>query len=665
LIGIALAAIGAVMVTTASCLPARADDAPPELTADAAPPNAIWIDSLDFTNATSEDGDVHPGKSTWNGTIKLADVAYVHGVGVKGDSEIPIDLHGNAIQLETMVGVDDEVKHGGSVDFTVVVDGNTEFDSGLMHGLDPPKYVSVKLVGAESLLLRTRHVGTGNHDNDNGTWAGTLIRCMPGADSLPQVSVLPAIYQSPVPPPDAGAVCVNGPSVIGFSPNKPFMTLIAASGAGPLTYSAAGLPTGLSIDKATGVISGVQTAAGDADVAVTVTGAKGSATKTIKLVCGVNKLALTPPMGWNAAGIYGDSESDDLVRHAADLLVSSGLAAHGYQYVVIGDSWEGARDADGNLVPNKRFPDMKALGDYIHGLGLKFGLYSAATERSCSGYVGSAGHEAQDAATFASWGVDYLNYDWCQSATDANATDSDPTLEAAFAKMGANLYNSNRDIVYSISMSPRFDGGKWFEKAGANSWQAFGGLYDDIQTVTRYAQKQIRDNNHITPGHWNDLGFLMSGRVGYQNEHMSLLKPSEQMMQMSMWCLVSSPLFLSCDLAHIDPNAFDPSSSLLLTNDEVLAVDQDPGAKPAQTIDYTLYYGAWYKPLSDGTTAVGLFNFSPTTRKLTVEWSDIDSTGAQPVRDLWKHQDLGSFDDHFDGIVPAHGVLLLKIGKPA
>jgi alpha-galactosidase len=463
--------------------------------------------------------------------------------------------------------------------------------------------------------------------------------------------------------PDSARPAIHGPVVIGCSPGKAFSFRVPATGTAPLIFAASGLPAGLAIDAQTGTIIGRASAAGTSTVALTVSNSQGRVTGSLRIICAESKIALTPPMGWQAFGIYGDAVTDAQVRSAADNLVKSGLAAHGYQYVNLGDTWQGARDAAGNLHPNRRFPDMKALGDYLHSKGLKFGLYSAATTQTCSGFAGSEGHEAQDAKDFADWGVDFLSYDWCPDAAGVSNI-SAASLQAKFAAMGDALRKTNRDIIFSVAAGKRDpEPAEWAVNARAQIFELQGGLYDDQKILRTFALVRSQYNDRVAPGYWNFLGPLYAGRIGFPKPHLTKLTSAEQMTQVSLWSLLSSPLMISCDLAHLDPNLLNHETTALLTNDEVLAVDQDPKGDPMTQIGPDYGHLIWKKTLSDGRIAVGIFNSNAVPERQSIRLADLGLTGSQPVRDLWQRRDLPPMTDEFTAVVPPHGVVLIAVGR--
>jgi len=361
-----------------------------------------------------------------------------------------------------------------------------------------------------------------------------------------------------------------------------------------------------------------------------------------------NGMAKTPPMGWNSWNKFRNQVSDKMVREMADAIVRTGMRDAGYIYVNIDDTWESAtRDAAGNITTNNKFPDMKALADYIHSKGLKLGIYSSPGPRTCAGYLGSYQHEEQDAKTYAAWGIDYLKYDWCSASQVYDNTQA--TMVAAYHKMGLGLLNSGRTIVYSLCQYGNHDVGDWGEKVGGNLWRTTGDISDRWASLENIGfQLQPGREKYAGPGHWNDPDMLEVGNGG--------MTDTEYQTHMSLWCLLSAPL-----LAGNDIRDMKPSIAGILMNKEVIAIDQDKLGKQGARVGQEGTVEVWAKPLADGGHAVGLFNRGDAPAKVTAKWTDIGIKGAHNVRDLWKHADLGKIDSEYAAEVPSHGVIMLKI----
>jgi len=466
--------------------------------------------------------------------------------------------------------------------------------------------------------------------------------------------------------PDPPEPMIHGPRIVGTTPGKPFLFLMSATGKGPLTYGAKDLPQGLGLDPETGIISGSLRSPGNYNVRITVKNAKGSDSRNLVISGGPDNLCLTPPMGWNSWNVWGLSVSDQKVRAAAEAMASSGLAAHGYRFVNIDDGWENGRSEDGAILTNEKFPDMKALSDYVHGLGLKLGIYSSPGPRTCGLYEGSKGHEAQDAQTWAEWGIDYLKYDWCSYKIEVINNGlkplSDPLVwfKTPYQKMGSLLAQSPRDIVFSICFYGLWDVEKWGQEVGGHLWRTTGDIRDTWQSMSKIGFRQHRLARYAGPGHWNDPDMLVVGKVGWGPDvKKTRLTKTEQITHITIWSMAAAPLLIGCDMSDMDE-----FTRAVLTNHDVIEVDQDPLGVQAVKVAEKGETLVWARPLWDGTKAVALFNRGETPAVVSVPWSRIGMEGARPVRDLWLMKDLGEYRDVFSAEVNPHGAVMLKIGKP-
>ncbi len=359
-----------------------------------------------------------------------------------------------------------------------------------------------------------------------------------------------------------------------------------------------------------------------------------------------NGLARTPPMGWNSWNLFAGKIDDATVRGIADAMVSSGMAKAGYVYINIDDTWEGPRDKDGNITSNLKFPDMKALADYVHSKGLKIGIYSSPGPKTCAGYEGSYGHEEQDAKTFAAWGIDYIKYDWCS----AGRIYKDEDMQAVYQKMGDALLKTGRPIVYSLCQYGHAEVWKWGAKVGGNLWRTTGDISDNWKSMSSIGFRQFDIASFIQPGHWNDPDMLEIG-----NGHMN---GDEYRTHMSLWSMLAAPLLAGNDLR----NMTEETKSILM-NAEVIAVDQDPAGKPVKRISAPEATAVVLsRPLKDGSFAVGLFNRADQPQDISVKWAEAGVQGKKlRGRDLWKRADVPLTADGYTANVPAHGVVLLKV----
>jgi alpha-galactosidase len=363
-------------------------------------------------------------------------------------------------------------------------------------------------------------------------------------------------------------------------------------------------------------------------------------------------LALTPPMGWNSWNHFAEGVTDADIRHAADAMVSSGMAAAGYRYIIIDDGWQGQRDAQGVLHANAKFPDMKALADYVHSKGLKFGIYSSPGEKTCAGYTGSFGHEMQDARTFASWGVDYLKYDLCsfhkhmEGKSEAEQT---AMMQDAYRTMRRALDATHRLIVYALCNYGWGRTWTWGADVGGNLWRTTDDIRPDFESVMFNATAQLGLEKYAGPGHWNDADMLEIGNKGLDS-------PDMQRTHMSLWAILAAPLIAGNDLSQMSDD-----TRAVLTNREVLAVNQDSKGIQGRRVAQEGPMQIWMRPLADGSMAVGLVNTMNHALLETLDLQSLGWHGPANARDLWKHQELGRIDGKKTFEVPAYGTVLLKV----
>ena len=368
-----------------------------------------------------------------------------------------------------------------------------------------------------------------------------------------------------------------------------------------------------------------------------------------------NGLALTPPMGWNSWNKFACDVNEQVVRDTADAIVASEMRDAGYRYVVIDDCWQAPRDSNGFITSDtKKFPSgIKALADYVHSRGLKFGIYSDAGRLTCGGRPGSQGHEYQDARTYARWGVDYLKYDWC-STGDRNA-------QEAYAVMADALRQSGRDIVFSMCEWGTAKPWLWAKNTG-NLWRTTGDIFDSFSKKDpardwAHTLLEIVDLNEplwpfAGPGHWNDADMLEVGNGG--------MTPAEYRSHFSLWAMMASPLMAGNDIAHMDE-----TTRSILTNKEVIAVDQDVLGLQGHRVWKDGDREVWVKPLSGGGRALLLFNRgdAPASIRATADQLGWPPSARAKIRDLWTHKDIGSWTGAFEALVEPHGVAMFRIGS--
>ncbi len=483
---------------------------------------------------------------------------------------------------------------------------------------------------------------------------------------------------------------INGAKVFGVRPGRPILFTIAASGERPLSFEATGLPEGATLDCATGRIEGVVKEPGSFQVEIKVTNQHGEAAASLRLEVG-NRHTLTPPMGWNSWNCWSGSVSEDKVYQAAEAMVNCGLNEHGWTYVNIDDGWQGKRGGDLNSIqPNEKFPDMKSLATKIHDLGLRFGIYSTPWRGTYEGHIGSYCDEEdgtydwvkkgdcnefyrispkdgeewdrkrrtnytfgrhsfvqRDVSQWMTWGVDYLKYDW-------KPNDVEHTREIAEI-----LEAADRDVVLSLSnKAPFWDAPHWSRLA--NCWRTTADIEDTWQSVKEIGFNQDRWSSYTGPGHWSDPDMLVIGSVGWgPSIRPTRLTQEEQCTHFGLWCLLSAPLLLGCDLANLDEFTLN-----LLCNDEVIEVNQDPLGQQAVRVGGGVETVVMAKPMADGSIVAGLFNLGEETQDVTLFWDDLLIEGKWVVRDLWSQQEAGVFDVELVATLPAHGMKLVRLYSP-
>ncbi len=367
-------------------------------------------------------------------------------------------------------------------------------------------------------------------------------------------------------------------------------------------------------------------------------------------------LVATPPMGWNSWNHFAGKVDAADVRAAADYMVSSGMKAAGYTYINIDDTWEGQRDAQGFIHPNSKFPDMKALADYVHSRGLKLGIYSSPGPKTCAGYPGSYGHVQQDADTYAKWGIDYLKYDLCSfnEIMQKEAPDSlqkrHQLMVAAYRQMHDALVSTGRPIVFSIC---QYGGGHvwtWGASVGGNLWRTTGDIGDNYKRMAEIGFNQIGLAKYAGPGHWNDPDMLEVGNGG--------LNYNEEKTHMSLWAILAAPLIAGNDLSHMSQQTLS-----VLTNHEVIAVDQDPLGREGSRAFAVGMTEVWTRPLIHGAMAAGLFNRDIVAHSVTLDLHAIGYPPDAKLRDLWAHKEERATHGRCTVTVPAHGVVMLKVSR--
>lgn len=641
---------------------------------------SIWLDDLKIKSFSEGIPAVLPKTTASGDSMKMSGIYYNRGVGVQSISVLSFFLNGNAGQFTAEVGADDSGNKEVPVKFYVIGDRKILFESGEMRVGDAPKKVKVNLKGIKRLgLLVTDDVE--GHNKTYSNWANAQIEML--GTSVPQQFPNTDVKHILTPEPELSPK-INSAKIFGATPGNPFLYTIAATGNRPMKFSAQNLPNGLKLDAASGIITGKVTQRGTYSVSLKAKNEHGEATKQLKIVIG-DTISLTPPIGWNGWNSWARNIDREKVIASANAMVKMGLSNHGWTYINIDDAWQGQRGGKYNAIqPNEKFPDFKKMVDYIHGLGLKVGIYSTPWISSYAGYVGGSsdfengafpdsivknkrayryvgkyGFETNDAKQFADWGIDYLKYDWRLEVPSAE-------------RMSVAVKNSGRDILYSLSNSAPFAKAADWSRV-ANAWRtgpdirdSWTSLYISAFTIDKWAP-------FGGPGHWNDPDMLILGNVTTgQDLHPTRLTPNEQYSHVSLFSLLAAPLLIGCPIEQLDDFTLN-----LLTNNEVIEINQDPLGKSARLMADENGVQIWLKPLEDGSFAVGLFNTDDfgktpqsyfrwgdeTPKPFTFDFSKVGLNGNWKLRDVWRQKDLGEFENSYQTEISHHGVVMLKMTK--
>jgi alpha-galactosidase len=633
----------------------------------------VPLTSLDLSNMRQGYGRPQIDRSIRQTSLSIGGQKFAHGVGSHANSTLWVDLSGGSERFLAAVGVDDAAGGPGSVTFKIVGDGKKLWESGVMKPGQAPKQVDLDLKGVTMLVLLVGDGGDGI-GFDHADWAEA--RFVVSGSKPKTVDKTPPKEEAIVLTPKPGPVPrINGPRVHGCRPGNPFLFRIPTTGLRPITFSAEGLPASLILDAGTGIITGTAPVRGEYRVLLKASNAHGQATRALKIVAG-DTLALTPPMGWNHWYTHYDRITDKLMREAADVMVSSTMADTGYQYVSIDDCWMNAprnadpmrvgplRDAQGNMLANKHFPDMQGMTDYIHAKGLKAGIYTSPGPFTCAGFAGTYQHEEQDARQFADWGFDFVKYDWC-SYGDVAKKETGPELEKLkkpYRQMGGILQRQKRDMVLNLCQYGMGKVWEWGAEVGGQCWRTAGDLGFELDRIFPVALANAAHRQWSKPGAWNDPDYIQIGFIGAANgmgqPKACPLSPNEQYSFMSLWCLMASPLFYSGDMGRLDEFTVN-----VLCNPEVIEIDQDPLGQSAAVVPLDEDTFVMVKDLEDGSKAVGLFNRGELETAVAATWPNLGLTGKQQVRDVWRQKDLGTFEGQFQAPVPRHGVVMLRVSS--
>jgi alpha-galactosidase len=610
-------------------------------------------------------------KSTRNQPLSIAGRAYEKGLGMQADNRSAVEVRG-ATRFTALAGVDDATEALLPIEFAVELDGRIVWQRVMQKG-ETAVAIDIDLHGAKTLVLIVRDLGN-NYTLAHAAWADAQFAV---EGEQPRSVFPPAIAEDRViltPKPPA-MPRINGARVFGVRPGNPFLYQIPATGERPMKFAADGLPAGLALDATTGRITGVIAAPGSHRVTLRAANARGTDAQPFRIEAG-EKISLTPAMGWNSWNCWGVNVDQDKVLASARAMVASGLINHGWSYINIDDTWQGERPGPTHaLQPNEKFPDLKKFCDEIHAMGLKAGIYSTPWITSYAVYPGGSADNpagtwtkppgaktvnrkikpwhlgdhsfaAADARQWAEWGIDYLKYDW--------SPNEPPETE----EMARALRASGRDIIYSLSNNAPIIHAAALS-AAANSWRTTGDIRDAWGNVRNIWFQQEKWRSYSGPGHWNDPDMLVIGPVDVasgKNIRPSRLTPNEQYTHISLWCLLSSPLLIGCPIEKADEFTLS-----LLTNDEVLAINQDELGRQARQALVDGRKQVYVKELADGSYAVGFFNLAQVPQQIAVSWARLGLKPPGRVRDLWRQQDLARPGDDYAVEVPRHGAFLIRV----
>ena len=638
----------------------------------------IWLDDLVIQKYSEGIPGVSAKQNAGGETITMVNNTYQHGIGVQSTSVLSFYLKGNATVFTASVGVDDMGNKILSHQFYVLGDGKILFESGDMKWGDLPKKIQVDVRGIQRMGLLVI-VDDPGYTKVYTNWADAKIAMIGDAMPLttPNLDVKYILTPAPLQTPK-----INSAKVFGATPGNPFLYTIASTGSKPMHFFADNLPSGLSLNHETGIISGKVNQRGNYSVQLRAKNKFGEAKKELRIIIG-DTISLTPPMGWNGWNSWAKVIDGEKVLASANAMVSKGLKDHGWNYINIDDAWQGKRGGKFNaMLANEKFPNFKKMIDDIHAMGLKLGVYSTPWITSYAGYMGGSSNfensdfpdsikinkranryigkyrfETNDALQLADWGVDFLKYDWRIEVISAQ-------------RMSAALKTSGRDIVYSLSNSAPFSNVTDWVKI-SNMYRTGPDIRDSWQGLYHCTFKLDKWAPYGGPGHWNDPDMMILGNVTTGTEmHPTRLTPNEQYSHISLFALLSSPLLIGCPIDQLDAFTLN-----LLTNDEVIAINQDPLGSSARLIADEGGIQTWLKTMEDGTYAVGFFNtdnfgknpasyFRWGTEKpknITIELSKIGLKGNWKVRDVWRQKNVTLVKGVFNTTIPYHGVSLYSI----
>jgi alpha-galactosidase len=651
------------------------------LTTTAQSTRVVWLDDMLIQTYSEGIRPVEVKKNYSGNTLSINGKKFNRGLGAQSPCVLAFLLNGQAKRFSSLIGADDLGNREIPLTFYVIGDGKVLFEKADMKIGDEPVKVDVNLVGIKQLgLLVTDKVGGINNKRTYCNWINAQIEMI--GDNVPEHVITTGEKYILTPQPSAKPK-INSARLFGATPDNPFLYTIAATGKKPISFSVINLPKGLTLDTKSGIITGSISERGTYKTILKAKNALGEATKELTIKIG-DTIALTPPIGWNGWNSWEALIDREKVIASAEAMVKTGLKDHGWIYINIDDAWQGKRGGSNDaLQPNEKFPDIKGMFDYIHSMGLKVGLYSTPYISSYGGYTGASSdfekggetHESiivnrrsfnriakyrfeeADARQMAEWGVDFLKYDW---RIDVNSSE----------RMQKALKQSGRDIVFSLSNNAPFEKvNDWVRtsnmfRTGPDIKDSWTSLYLTSFSLDKWSPS----TGH---GHWADPDMMIVGKVSIGPVmHDTRLTPDEQYSHVSMFSLLAAPLLIGCPIEQLDAFTLN-----LLSNDEVIEINQDPLGKGGRLVLQENGIEIWQKALEDGSYAIGLFNtadFGKTPQSyfhwgnekpkaFTLDFSKIGLAGKYKFRDVWRQKDLGIFTQSFKTEIRHHGVVLLRV----
>ncbi|GAA5482971.1 NPCBM/NEW2 domain-containing protein [Haloferula sargassicola] len=634
---------------------------------------SVQLGELDLASMSTGWGQPQANRSVDGNALTIGGRRFESGVGSHATSVYHVKVHGRASRITGFVGVDDEVGHRGSVRFRILAGSRSAFDSGVLRGGDAARPFEVDLTGVDDLFLMIDDAGDGN-TYDHADWAEVAIEYMGTKPAAAEVPEEKPYLLTPKPGP---APRINGATVFGVRPGKPFLYRIPAQGTRPMQFRVEGLPDTLRLDTATGILTGRAPAeAGDYPLTFHAENGAGQDRFAFTLKVG-DTLALTPPLGWNDWATNYTDISQDKMEAAAQAMIDSGMADVGFSYVCLDDAFtqrkgdEPYRHENGTPVLNERFRDLGEMAARIHSLGLRAGLYSSPGPWTCGQYLGSWEHERTDAKFYADMGFDLLKYDWC-SYGDVATGEGRERFSQPYEVMDQCLNDQDRDILLYMCQYGMDNVWEWGKQAGGELWRTTGDININFSfaNVTRHAGVCLEHRRFTGPGGWNDPDFLMVGSIGREQAYIDgfhdknveiplipvPLTPSEQYSCVTLWAILPVPMIFSGSITHLDE-----FTTNLLTNAEVIAVNQDALGAAAEPVRQDLLSWVLKKPMQDGSTVVALLNLHSVEQQVTATWEELGLDRPARIRDLWRQKDGAPASAGVAARLPRHGVALLRL----